>query len=215
MKKYKKRNPIAEKFLNFAEEHITMIVIIFVAAVIFAPIIVKHCYCCNVNRFFSSETMLTYIENTIMGLATFFAAVVALLVGQRSSIMQERTNEQNRIDEALPLLHLEIEKNTEKTYQLTLHNLTDKVAKDIYICEGETILPYLKGNETQTITIKFEKNSELEGFYIKDSNCFSMSDTSIEWIHLAYADIYDNYMGGTFKKNSRGYYISSDFKYYD
>lgn len=209
--KYNIRKPIAEKFLNYAEKHIKTIIIIFIAAIIFTPIIVKHCYCSNANRTFSAEIMLTYIESAIMGSATFFAAIIALFVGQHSSKLQEKLYVFEHMNKIRPFFYLTVEKNQNNTYNLKLKNMSENFAKDIYLYEGIQFSNFINKSKTENRCMAVDNENVENGkddediIHITKSDCSGLENGYPKEILVGFSDIDDNSYQQIFKKEAETY----------
>lgn len=211
MKKDEPRKPIAEKFLNNAETHIKTIVIIFVATIIFAPLIIKHCVCTTVN--ISAETMVSYIGNALSSLATFFAAVIALFIGQRSSTMQERIFFFERRDKIRPYFCLTVKKNQNKTYNLTLKNISENFAKDIYLYDGVIISDFIDKQKEKKFCISFD-DEKIKGVpHIVNSDCYDLENDYPKEIVVGFSDIDNNDIQQVFKREAENIYVAADFIY--
>ncbi len=212
-KNYKVRKPISEKFMNFVERHMKAIVIVFIITVVLIPV------ACSIHINFqfkfgglSRAGLLSYLGDAIASIATLFTAMVALCTAQQSSVLQERIFLAESKDRQRSMFSLSLNKRENEVYELTLKNVSDNPAKEIYLYDGTLISQFI--DKGKTIKCKITFNKEVSGaINIDNTDCYDLVNGYPKEIVLGFSDLYGNDTQQTFKRESDNYYISSKLEY--
>ena len=197
---------------NFIESHFHSILTTSLLCIIAVPLVIwliPSIFECNDSRSFfgvSADGLLTYIGAIFSGLMSLLVAIVALVQGKRVAEADDERVREARRNEVRPSLQIEVKADKERSFSLTIENLCDYAALDVYLFTAPFVRVVSKGRK---IKKKFSIGYMSPNIFVVDESECSLNANGLpKELFFCFEDVDGNTWTQEFRYNVDGYFSS-------